>query len=114
MMRGGEAQKAPGDAICRPGDLMSTATPSIVCVKPLTAHTTPIPRLTLFAVPVQGDNQGWFKENWKRQKVTELGLPELEAVQNNVSAVRGAIRGVHAESRDKYIWMANASVFGAW
>ncbi|QCU77559.1 NAD-dependent epimerase/dehydratase family protein [Citricoccus sp. SGAir0253] len=84
--------------------------------KPLAAHATPIPGLTLFDLPVHGDNRGWFKENWQRQKMTELGLPDFGPVQNNISfnAARGTTRGFHAEPWDKYISVATGSVFGAW
>ncbi|MGW9552386.1 sugar nucleotide-binding protein [Citricoccus zhacaiensis] len=84
--------------------------------KPLAAQPTTIPGLTLFDLPVHGDNRGWFKENWQRQKMTELGLPDFGPVQNNISfnASRGTTRGIHAEPWDKYISVATGSVFGAW
>lgn len=84
--------------------------------KQLAAHATPIPGLTLFDIPVHGDNRGWFKENWQRQKMTGLGLPDFGPVQNNISfnAARGTTRGIHAEPWDKYISVATGSVFGAW
>ena len=84
--------------------------------KPLAAQPTTIPGLTLFDLPVHGDPRGWFKENWQRQKMTELGLPDFGPVQNNISynASRGTTRGIHAEPWDKYISVATGSVFGAW
>ncbi|MGM7668526.1 sugar nucleotide-binding protein [Microbacterium sp. A93] len=84
--------------------------------KQLVAQPTTIPGLTLFDLPVHGDNRGWFKENWQRQKMTELGLPDFGPVQNNISfnATRGTTRGIHAEPWDKYISVAAGSVFGAW
>jgi dTDP-4-dehydrorhamnose 3,5-epimerase len=67
-------------------------------------------------LPVFGDNRGWFKENWQRAKMIEMGLPDLGPVQNNISFNRtaGTTRGIHAEPWDKYISVATGSVFGAW
>ena len=31
------------------------------------------------------DNRGWFKENWQREKMVALGLPDFAPVQNNIS-----------------------------
>jgi len=82
----------------------------------LRALETPIPGLLLFQLPVHGDNRGWFKENWQREKMLELGLPDFGPVQNNISynSSRGTTRGIHAEPWDKYISVATGSVFGAW
>ncbi|MUL64683.1 dTDP-4-dehydrorhamnose reductase [Mycobacterium sp. CBMA 234] len=84
--------------------------------KPLSANTTPIPGLTLWELPVHGDNRGWFKENWQREKMTALGLPDFGPVQNNVSfndAV-GTTRGIHAEPWDKFVSVATGRIFGVW
>lgn len=72
--------------------------------------------MIFFDLPVHGDNRGWFKENWQREKMTDLGLPDFAPVQNNISfnAVRGTTRGIHAEPWDKFISVATGSVFGAW
>lgn len=45
-----------------------------------------------------------------------LGLPSFTVVQNNFSynIERGVTRGLHAEPWEKYISVANGSVFGAW
>lgn len=84
--------------------------------KALAAHKTPIPGLIVFDIPVHGDNRGWFKENWQREKMMSLGLPDIGPVQNNISFNRnaGTTRGIHAEPWDKYISVATGSVFGAW
>ena len=37
--------------------------------KSLGVVVTPIPGLVLFDLPVHGDNRGWFKENWQREKM---------------------------------------------
>lgn len=84
--------------------------------KPLSAHETPIAGLTYYDIPVHGDNRGWFKENWQREKMAALGLPDFGPVQNNISfnAEKGVTRGIHAEPWDKYISIATGRVFGAW
>ena len=81
-------------------------------------HSTPtgIPGLVLWELPVHGDNRGWFKENWQREKMTAAGLPDFGPVQNNVSfndAV-GTTRGIHAEPWDKWVSIAAGRIFGAW
>ena len=53
--------------------------------KQLKATTTPIPGVVLYDLPVHGDNRGWFKENWQREKMLALGLPDFSPVQNNIS-----------------------------
>lgn len=84
--------------------------------KPLAIHQTAIPGLALLDIPVHGDNRGWFKENWQREKMVALGLPDLGPVQNNISFNRnvGTTRGIHAEPWDKFISVATGRVFGAW
>ncbi len=82
----------------------------------LTVETTPIPGLLVVRMPVHGDARGWFKENWQREKMVALGLPDFGPVQNNISfnASRGATRGIHTEPWDKYISLATGRIFGAW
>ncbi|MER1995652.1 MAG: bifunctional dTDP-4-dehydrorhamnose 3,5-epimerase family protein/NAD(P)-dependent oxidoreductase [Arthrobacter sp.] len=84
--------------------------------KPLTARETPIPGVVLYDLPVHGDNRGWFKENWQREKMLALGLPDFGPVQNNISfnEKAGTTRGIHAEPWDKYISVATGRIFGAW
>ena len=84
--------------------------------KPLVAHKTSIPGVIVFDLPVHGDGRGWFKENWQREKMVALGLPDLRFVQNNISYNdrAGVTRGIHAEPWDKLISVATGSVFGAW
>jgi dTDP-4-dehydrorhamnose 3,5-epimerase len=83
--------------------------------KTLTVTTTKIPGLLVLDLPVHGDNRGWFKENWQREKMTALGLPDFGPVQNNISFNKsaGVVRGIHAEPWDKYISVANGKVFAA-
>lgn len=84
--------------------------------KALRANATPIPGLTLWELPVHGDNRGWFKENWQREKMVGLGLPDFQPVQNNVSFNDqvGTTRGIHAEPWDKFVSVATGRIFGAW
>lgn len=84
--------------------------------KALESHETTIPGLIWFDLPVHGDVRGWFKENWQREKMTALGLPDFHPVQNNISFNDeiGTTRGIHAEPWDKYVSVASGKVFGAW
>ncbi|WP_306232669.1 bifunctional dTDP-4-dehydrorhamnose 3,5-epimerase family protein/NAD(P)-dependent oxidoreductase [Agrococcus beijingensis] len=84
--------------------------------KQLAVRETPIPGFLVIDLPVYGDNRGWFKENWQREKQLALGLPDFGPVQNNISfnATVGVTRGIHAEPWDKYISVASGRVFGAW
>lgn len=84
--------------------------------KDLAVAQTAIPGLVVFDLPVHGDARGWFKENWQREKMTALGLPDFGPVQNNISfndAV-GTTRGIHAEPWDKWVSVATGRIFGAW
>jgi dTDP-4-dehydrorhamnose reductase/dTDP-4-dehydrorhamnose 3,5-epimerase len=82
----------------------------------LAVTPTEIPGLLLVDLDVRGDNRGWFKENWQRRKMVDLGLPDFGPVQNNVSfnTTAGATRGIHAEPWDKLVSVATGRVFGAW
>jgi dTDP-4-dehydrorhamnose 3,5-epimerase len=82
----------------------------------LAVHETPIPGFYEIDLVVHGDNRGWFKENYQREKLEALGLPSFEIVQNNISfnAETGVTRGLHAEPWEKFISVANGKVFGAW
>jgi dTDP-4-dehydrorhamnose 3,5-epimerase len=79
-----------------------------------------IPGMLEFDIPVYGDNRGWFKENFQKEKMLPLGFPETffqeEKLQNNVSFSRkNVLRGLHAEPWDKYISVADSGrVLGAW
>ena len=82
----------------------------------LRVEATAIPGLLVLRLPVHEDSRGWFKENWQRAKMVELGLPDFGPVQNNVSfnTRRGATRGIHAEPWDKLVSVSTGRVFGAW
>lgn len=74
-----------------------------------------IPGLFFIKLDVFGDNRGWFKENYQKEKLEQLGLPKIDILQNNVSFnhEKGVTRGVHAEPWDKYISVANGRIFVA-
>ena len=89
--------------------------------KELAACEVPgIPGMLEFDIPVRGDNRGWFKENFQKEKMLPLGFPESFFVegklQNNVSFSRkNVLRGLHAEPWDKYISVADdGKVLGSW
>ena len=84
--------------------------------KSLSIQETSIPGLLILDLPVHGDSRGWFKENWQREKMLALGLPDLGPVQNNISFNDeiGTTRGIHAEPWDKYVSVATGKIFGAW
>ncbi|WP_328359328.1 bifunctional dTDP-4-dehydrorhamnose 3,5-epimerase family protein/NAD(P)-dependent oxidoreductase [Mycobacterium sp. NBC_00419] len=84
--------------------------------KTLRATATPIPGLTIWELPVHGDNRGWFKENWQREKMIAAGMTDFGPVQQNISFndAAGTTRGVHAEPWDKYISVGSGRIFGAW
>lgn len=77
---------------------------------------TDIPGLLVVALEVNGDDRGWFKENYQREKMTKLGLPaDFTVVQHNIAfnTNRGATRGIHAEPWDKLVSIATGSAFAA-
>lgn len=82
----------------------------------LSIETTSIPGLLVLHLPLHGDSRGWFKENWQREKMTALGLPDFEPVQNNMSwnEHAGVTRGMHAEPWDKLVSVACGRILGAW
>lgn len=79
-------------------------------------ETTAIPGLLVVRLDRRDDARGFFKENWQREKMLGLGLPDFGPVQNNVSfnADRGVTRGIHTEPWDKFVSLATGRIFGAW
>lgn len=80
-------------------------------------EATAIPGLLVLRLPLHRDERGWFKENWQRQAMSGLGLPEgFTPVQHNLAynARRGTTRGIHAEPWDKLVSLATGRAFGAW
>jgi dTDP-4-dehydrorhamnose 3,5-epimerase len=77
---------------------------------------TPIPGLVVVRLDRRDDDRGFFKENWQREKMLAIGLPDFGPVQNNVSfnGDRGVTRGIHTEPWDKFISLATGRIFGAW
>ncbi len=79
-------------------------------------ETTSIPGLVVLHLDLREDARGWFKENWQREKMVALGLPDFGPVQNNISfnTRRGATRGIHTEPWDKFVAVAGGRAFCAW
>ncbi|MBZ8177595.1 dTDP-4-dehydrorhamnose reductase [Corynebacterium poyangense] len=79
-------------------------------------HRTGIAGLVVCDLTLHGDQRGWFKENWQREKMVAAGLPDFRPVQHNLSfnSRRGVTRGLHAEPWDKFISVAHGNVFCAW
>jgi dTDP-4-dehydrorhamnose 3,5-epimerase len=82
----------------------------------LTIREIEIPGFYVIDLDLRDDNRGWFKENYQKEKMEALGLPQFEVVQNNFSfnQERGVTRGLHAEPWEKFISVANGKIFGAW
>ncbi|HSX29842.1 MAG TPA: dTDP-4-dehydrorhamnose 3,5-epimerase family protein [Candidatus Saccharimonadales bacterium] len=89
------------------------------------ARATSIPGLIEFKLDVRGDNRGWFKENYQREKLVaaleNIDDPrksiflKFNPIQNNFSynEEKGVARGIHSEPWDKYISLANGEAFAA-
>ncbi len=97
------------------GGILSVAS-EIEFSKELKSYQTAIEGLVVYDLPVHGDNRGWFKENWQKEKMTALGLPDFDPIQNNFSFndKRGVARGIHAEPWDKYVSLGAGRIFGFW
>lgn len=93
-----------------------TPTHDLEFSKQLKKSETTIPGLEIFDLTVLGDNRGWFKENWQKEKMLAAGLPDFGPIQNNFSfnSKFGTMRGIHAEPWDKFISVGSGSFFGAW
>lgn len=78
--------------------------------------STPIEGLKIVPLTIHGDDRGWFKENWQRERMVAAGLPDFGPVQHNLAfnAEPGTIRGLHAEPWDKFVSVATGKVFAAW
>ncbi|MGW6278964.1 dTDP-4-dehydrorhamnose 3,5-epimerase family protein [Kribbella sp. NPDC055071] len=73
---------------------------------------TTTPGVLRVSLDVQPNEDGWFKENFHRAKLADLGL---DVVQHNVAhfAEAGILRGIHAEPWDKYLSPSAGRVFVA-
>ncbi|MFF0266600.1 dTDP-4-dehydrorhamnose 3,5-epimerase family protein [Kribbella sp. NPDC004536] len=76
------------------------------------AHRTSIDGVLRIELDVQPNDDGWFKENFHRAKLAELGM---DVVQHNVAYFEesGIVRGIHAEPWDKYLSPSSGRVFVA-
>ena len=79
-------------------------------------ETTAIPGLVIVRLDLRPDARGFFKENWQREKMLAVGLPDFGPVQNNISfnTERGVTRGIHTEPWDKFVSLATGRIFAAW
>lgn len=79
-------------------------------------ENTGIEGLLVLRLDVHGDNRGWFKEAWQREKMTAAGLPDFRPVQSNVAfnATAGTTRGLHAEPWDKLVTVGTGRFQGGW
>ena len=94
----------------------SNYNPEFYANKELKVSETSIPGMLIVDLQVHGDDRGWFKESFQREKLVALGFPEEFVVaQNNVSSNRktGVTRGIHAEPWNKYISLTRGEVFVA-
>ncbi len=82
----------------------------------VTSRETAIPGLLVLDLVLHEDERGWFKENWQREKMTKLGLPDFGPVQHSLAMNKaaGVTRGLHAEPWDKLVSIATGRIFGAW
>ncbi|MDX2971724.1 dTDP-4-dehydrorhamnose 3,5-epimerase family protein [Kribbella solani] len=73
---------------------------------------TGIPGVLRIELEVKANPDGWFKENFHREKLASLGM---DVVQHNVAyfAEPGVVRGIHAEPWDKYLSPSSGRVFVA-
>jgi dTDP-4-dehydrorhamnose 3,5-epimerase len=79
-------------------------------------ENTDIEGLLVLRLDVHGDNRGWFKEAWQREKMTAAGLPDFRPVQSNAAfnAEAGTTRGLHAEPWDKLVTVGTGRFQGGW
>ncbi|NIK54910.1 dTDP-4-dehydrorhamnose 3,5-epimerase family protein [Kribbella shirazensis] len=76
------------------------------------ARPTTIAGVLRVELEVKPNDGGWFKENFHRAKLAELGL---DVVQHNVAYFEeaGVLRGIHAEPWDKYLSPTSGRVLAA-
>jgi len=94
----------------------SNYSPELFENKELRVRELSIPGLLLIDLVLNGDDRGWFKESFQKEKLAALGLPKhFNPVQNNVSSNKetGVTRGIHAEPWNKFISLTRGRVFTA-
>ena len=76
------------------------------------AYPTSIDGVLRIELEVKPNDDGWFKENFHRTKLADLGM---DVVQHNVMYFEdvGIVRGIHAEPWDKYLSPSSGRVFVA-
>ncbi|MFD7153848.1 dTDP-4-dehydrorhamnose 3,5-epimerase family protein [Kribbella sp. NPDC059898] len=75
-------------------------------------HETSIDGVLRIELELKAGSDGWFKENFHREKLARLGM---DVVQHNVAYFEdaGIVRGIHAEPWDKYLSPTSGRVFAA-
>jgi dTDP-4-dehydrorhamnose 3,5-epimerase len=97
-------------------DTFDNHDPTLYANEELRVRQASIPGLLIVDLVLHGDERGWFKESFQREKLVALGLPrQFTPVQNNVSSNReaGVTRGVHAEPWNKYISLTRGMAYVA-
>ena len=57
-----------------------------------------IPGLLEFDIPVHGDNRGWFKENFQKEKMLPLGFPESFFAEGNCKTTSAFLTKMFSEA----------------
>ena len=61
---------------------------------------TAIPGLLVLDLDVHGDNRGWFKENWQREKIRALAAEHLLPTEGgDIDSVPRQVIGEHRAGR---------------
>ncbi|MEI7690490.1 MAG: dTDP-4-dehydrorhamnose 3,5-epimerase family protein [bacterium] len=90
--------------------------PSLYENREIQVNKTNIPGLLFIDLVLNGDERGWFKESFQKEKLVGKGFPkEFNPVQLSVSAnkFKGVTRGIHAEPWDKFISIQSGKIFVA-
>lgn len=83
----------------------------------VSVRETKIPGLLVVTQVVKQDGRGWMKESFQRSVLVPLGLPEdFDPVGQQVASIRkrGFMRGIHADTVNKFITITRGEVFAAF
>ena len=85
-------------------------------IKGFTGHESRIEGLHVIDLEIRHGVGGWEKESYHAEKLYQLGLPKMDAVQHNLSfnSEIGVTRGLHAEPWEKFVSLAAGRILGAW
>jgi dTDP-4-dehydrorhamnose 3,5-epimerase len=82
----------------------------------LVSESSSVPGLLHIMLVINGDDRGWFKEQYQEEKLRQAGFPSgFTPIQCNVSSNKsaGVLRGVHGEPWNKYISLTRGQIFVA-